>query len=81
MNQRAEAGFSNDKSHFIKCGVIVDVLKPVIGCYVCYASFWTLVLYTACNGFVEGYLFNVMVTMFIVAFLNALGVNIYHKLE
>ncbi len=81
MNQRADAGFSNSKKQYIKCALTVDVLKPIIGCHVCYASFWTLVLYTACNGVTEGYLFNVVVTMFIVAFFNALGVNIYHKLE
>jgi len=63
---------------YLSGGTITQILlKPVVGCYLCMSSFWTLVLYP----FLVGVDWKIFPTMFIVAAFNAIIYNTILRLE
>lgn len=75
--ERIKAGFSYDKPLYYRRRVLIAVLKPLIGCVVCYSSFWTIVLHTALYGFDYVYIPVIIIHIFMVCALNALFLNLY----
>lgn len=76
--QRKLAGFSSPLGEIKRRTILDAILTPIIGCIICFGSFWTLVWYTLFYGFSMPHI--LVLSMFIVSGLNALIIALYSKL-
>lgn len=76
--QRQLAGFSTPRGEYWRRYILDTLLTPVIGCIICYGSFWTATWYILYFGWYEP---QVLVqAMFIVSGMNAILISIYNRL-
>lgn len=78
ITNEIKSGFRNKDGEYWRRTIIEVLLKPVIGCVVCYSSFWTIVWHGLYFGF--GELYPLIHEMFIVAAFNAILVGLYDRL-